>query len=267
MSKNIESQTEQQEEEHSVDLPALSFFGINIITFVVPLYPCMGLFLFYFYMMNLWAIDLLWIIVFFPSVFILLLYIYILLLIEFCAIFTRRWHKKSPPEQGIFKRGFLDHQVADIYRTKYYHLRGFIIKYPVWISSKSPFPWLVNRTLRRISHSKIGKNVIMEDVFVGLEFTDIKDNVYLYPSVAISSHSVNSIFGKLNVFEIGLYKNSVIYPGNITGPGGQVGKDFVVLPNTVIHKHWTGKENELFYQGSPGRPTKYKGIDKEKIDN
>ena len=267
MAELTKNKSEGNQEEKTVELPVLTYFGLNFISFILPLYPCMSLFLLYLYIMNLFSIDVLWIIFFSPSVLLVLLYFYILILIEFAAMLVRRWIKKSPPEEGIFSRVFLEQETIDTRRIKYYHLRGFIIKFPVWLSSKSPFPWLVNRTLRRIGHNKIGNNVIMEDVFVGLEFTNIEDNVYIYPTGAVSSHSVNSIFGKLNIFEILINENSIIYPGNISGPGAHIDREYVILPNTVIHKHWKGKEDTYYYQGSPGRPIEYKGIDKKNEGN
>jgi len=137
---------------------------------------------------------------------------------------------------------------------KYYHKRGFIIKFPIWLTSKSPFPWLINRTLRRISHNKIGKNVIYSDAYVGLEFTDIEDNVFIYPTTALSSHAVNTIFGKITMLEIKIGKNNTLYPGIIMGCGALTTENNVIYPNTVLHKSWRGKPGKFYYQGSPGRP-------------
>jgi len=258
MAEKRENEKEEEQKEQTIELPVLTYFGLNMLSFVIPLYPCLFLFLLFLFIVNTLSIDLILIFLFIPPLFLMLLYIYIILLIEFNALFVRRWNKKSPPKEGIFPRIFLEKETSETRLIKYYHLRGFVIKFPVWISAKSPFPWLINRALRRIGHNKIGKNVVMEDVFVGLEFTKIQDNVFMYPSAAISSHSVNSIFGKLNMFEIEINENSVIYPGNITGPGATIDKNFVILPNTVIHKHWKGKPREyFFYQGSPGKPVKF----------
>ncbi len=262
-----EERKEAEQKEQTVELPVLTYFGLNMLSFVIPLYPCMGLFLLYLFITNILSVEIIWMFLFIPSLFLLLLYIYIILLIEFAAILVRRWNKKSPAQEGVFPRMFIDKETPETRLIKYYHLRGFIIKFPVWLSGKSPFPWLLNRALRRIGHNKIGKNVIMEDVFVGLEFTDIQDNVFMYPSTAVSSHSVNSIFGWLNMFVVKINENSVIYPGNISGCGALIDKNYVIFPNTVIHKHWKGRPNELFYQGSPGKPLTgtYKGI--EEIEN
>ena len=116
------------------------------------------------------------------------------------------------------------------------------------------FPWLVNRALRRISHNKIAKNVIYCDAYVGLEFTDIGENTFFYPTSALSSHAVNTIFGKITMLEIKLGDNNTFYPGVIAGPNAVTNENNVILPNTVLHKNWRGKPDKFFYQGSPGRP-------------
>ena len=176
------------------------------------------------------------------------------LLVEFTAVWAKRWNKKSPPIQGVFKRVLDDKSSDEFYLIKYYHKRGFIIKYPMWITSKSPFPWLVNRALRKISHNKLGSNVIYCDSYVGLEFTDLGDNVFMYPTSALSSHAVNTIFGKISMMEIKLGSNTTFYPGIIAGPNALTEDNNVIFPNTVLHKNWRGKPGKFYYQGSPGRP-------------
>jgi len=175
-------------------------------------------------------------------------------LIEFTAFWARSWNKKSPPKQGVFRRVLDDVNSEEGKLMKYYHKRGFIIKYPMWLTSKSPFPWLINRTLRRISHNKIGKNVIYNDAYVGLEFTDIEDNAFFYPTSSLSSHAVNTIFGKITMLEIKIGENNTFYPGTIIGCGALSTDNNVIYPNTVLHKNWRGKPGKLYYQGSPGRP-------------
>ncbi|GAG83828.1 unnamed protein product, partial [marine sediment metagenome] len=175
---------------------------------------------------------------------------------------ARIWNRKSPPQQGVFARVLGDINSPEGKLIKYYHKRGFIIKYPMWLTSKSPFPWLVNRTLRRISHNKIGQNVIYCDGYVGLEFTDLGDNVFIYPSSGLSSHAVNTIFGKISMLEIKLGRNTTIYPGDVIGPNVITEDNNVIYPNTVLHKNWRGKPGKDYYQGSPGRP-----IETENLEN
>lgn len=244
-----------QKEEKTVELPAIDFFKINFISFLVPLYACLGLFLLFEYgFITLFSISPLIHLFLLPPFLFFLYYLYLIILIEFTALWTRSWDKKSPPKEGVFKRVLDDINSEEGRIMKYYHKRGFIIKFPIWLTSKSPFPWLINRTLRRISHNKIGKNVIYSDAYVGLEFTDIEDNVFIYPTTALSSHAVNTIFGKITMLEIKIGKNNTLYPGIIMGCGALTTENSVIYPNTVLHKSWRGKPGKFYYQGSPGRP-------------
>ena len=248
---------EDQEDDNrqTVTLPALDFFKINFLSFLIPFYPCLGLFLvFEYFFINLFSIPLFIHILLLPALFLGLYYLYLALLIEFASLWVNYWNRKSPPIEGVFKRILDDPNNQEGKLIKYYHKRGFIIKYPMWLTSKSNWPWLVNRTLRKIGHNKIGKNVIYCDGYVGLEFTDLGDNVFIYPTSALSSHAVNSIFGKITMLEINLGKNTTFYPGIIAGPNAVTANDNVILPNTVLHKNWRGKQGILYYQGSPGKP-------------
>ena len=244
-----------QKKEKVVELPILDFFKINFISFLVPLYVCLGLFLLFEYgFINMFSISLDIHFLLLPGLLLFLYYIYLLLLIEFTALWTRRWYKKSPPIEGVFKRVLDDKDSEEGKMMKYYHKRGFIIKFPMWLTSKSPFPWLVNRALKRISHNKIGRNVIYCDAYVGLEFTEIGDNVFFYPTSALSSHAVNTIFGKITMMTLKMGKNTTLDPGIIMGPNALTTEDNVIFPNTVLHKNWRGKPGKKYYQGSPGRP-------------
>jgi hypothetical protein len=244
-----------QKKEKVVELPILDFFKINFISFLVPLYFCLGLFLLFEYGFILTfsvPLDIHFLLL--PVLLLLLYYVYLLLLIEFTALWTRRWNKKSPPVEGVFKRVLDEKDSGEGKMMKYYHKRGFIIKFPMWLTSKSPFPWLVNRALRRISHNKIGRNVIYCDAYVGLEFTELGDNVFFYPTSALSSHAVNTIFGKITMMTLKMGKNTTLYPGIIMGPNAITTDNNVIFPNTVLHKNWRGKPDKYYYQGSPGRP-------------
>lgn len=254
-----------EEEKQSVELPALDFFKISIITFIVPLYACLGIFLLYEFLIVIpigMPIIIQFLII--PGLLLALYYLYLILLIEFARFWTASWIKKSPPKEGVFPRVLDDVNSPEGRMLKYYHKRGFIIKYPMWLTQKSPFPWLINRTLRRIGHNKIGHNVIYADCYVGLEFTDLGDNTFIYPTTALSSHAVNSIFGKISMLEIKTGPNTTLYPGIIAGPGVLTTDDNVIFPNTVLHKSWRGKPEKKYYQGSPGRPIEITHLEKNK---
>jgi hypothetical protein len=251
----IKEEDQEDEKGQTVSLPALDFFKINFLSFLIPLYLCLGLFLiFEFFFINLFSIPLFIHVLLLPPLLLCLYYLYLILLIEFTSLWVNYWNRKSPPAQGVFKRILDNPNSKEGKLIKYYHKRGFIIKFPMWLTSKSNWPWLVNRTLRKIGHNKIGKNVIYCDGYVGLEFTNLGDNTFIYPTSALSSHAVNSIFGKITMLEIKLGKNTTFYPGIIAGPNAVTTNNNVILPNTVLHKNWRGKPGFLYYQGSPGKP-------------
>ena len=241
--------------EKTVELPALDFFKINFISFLVPLYVCLGFFLLFEYgFINLLSIPPIIHLFTLPVLLLILYYIYLVVLIEFTAFWARSWNKKSPPKQGVFRRVLDDVNSEEGKLMKYYHKRGFIIKFPIWLTSKSPFPWLINRTLRRISHNKIGRNVIYCDAYVGLELTELGENAFFYPTSGLSSHAVNTIFGKITMMKVKMGKNTTFYPGLVMGPNAVTTDNNVFFPNTVLHKNWRGKPDKYYYQGSPGRP-------------
>ncbi len=258
-----ESDSNLKEEEKTVELPTIDFFKISFITFLVPLYVCLALFLIFEYLFIIrFSIPVIIHFLLLPGFLFLLYYIYLIILIEFAAFWTRSWNKKSPPKQGVFERILNDVNCPEGKMIKYYHKRGFIVKFPVWFTSKSPFPWLVNRALRRIAHNKIGHNVIYCDSYVGLEFTDIGNNVFIYPTSMLSSHAVNSIFGKLSILEIKIGEGTVFYPGTISGPGVLTINDYVIFPNSLLHKSWRGKPGMKYYQGSPAHPIEPNHLEK-----
>ncbi len=250
-------QPEKLDDTQSVELPIIEFFLINFINFLVPLYVCLGLFILVeFVLIHVISTKLIFQLIFLPFLLFILYHIYILSLIETSAIWVRVWNNNSPPVQGVFKRQFKDPNSKEGKMLKYYHRRGFLIKFPVWLSSKSPFPWLLNRALRRIGHIKLGRNVIYCDSFPALEFTRVEDNVFLYPGSVLSSHAVNSIFGKISILEIELGTNTVLFPGTVAGPGAKTLKNFVIYPNSVLHKRWSGSSQFKKYQGAPAQPIK-----------
>ncbi|TFF99900.1 MAG: hypothetical protein EU541_03780 [Promethearchaeota archaeon] len=245
----------EKNRKQSVELPIIEFFLINFICFLLPLYACFGIFfIIELILIQLLSTELIIQIIILPFLLFLLYYLYILLLIEIAAFWVKYWNKKSPPIQGVFKRKFDDIESEEGKMLKYYHRRGFIIKFPVWLASKSPFPWLLNRALRKIGHNEIKNNVIYCDSFPALEFTKIKENTFLYPGSVLSSHAVNSIFGKISILEIDLGRNTVFFPGTVAGPGVTTFDDFVIFPNSSLVKNWRGLSEKKKYSGSPAKP-------------
>jgi hypothetical protein len=261
--KDTSNQNESNETGKVVELPIIEFIGINFITAMVPFYICLGIFfLIYYILIEIISIPLIIHLFIFPIFIFFLYHIYILILIEVCALWVYIWNKKSPPQQGMFKRVLHDVHSPEGKMLKYYHRRGFIIKFPIWLSSKSPFPWLLNRTLRRIGHNELGKNVIYCNAFPGLELTELGDNSFIYPASILSSHAVQSIFGKITIKKVKLGRETVFYPGCVAGPGAKTEDDVTIYPCSGLPKNWKGEKNQKYYTGIPARP-----IDKNEIRN
>lgn len=124
----------------TVELPALDFFKINILSFIIPLYVCLGLLLlFEYFIIITFSIPLIFHLLLLPGMILLLYFVYLMILIEFATFWVKRWHKKSPPKEGVFKRVLAEVNSEEGRMMKYYHKRGFIIKYPMWLTSKSLF--------------------------------------------------------------------------------------------------------------------------------
>jgi acetyltransferase-like isoleucine patch superfamily enzyme len=199
--------------------------------------------------------------VLFPLWLIGALFLWIFLVIEFAAVITHYWRKRSAPIEGVFHRTFSKGNVEDE-RLKYYHDRGYIIKFPVWLSSKSPFPWLLKYTLKRIGFQNyIGKDVTFMDTIPGLEFTTIKDGVTYYPGSSTASHVVDSIFGNLTIKKLTIEKNASVFPHTIIGPGVVLNENNALMPRSAGIKDWKSKPEKKYYSGSPGHPLgEYEGI-------
>jgi len=243
-----------EREEQVLEISVGDFFIISFICFLGPLYFCLLIFIGVEYILfHFLKVSLIIHILIFPFLIIFLYIIYILILIEICAFWVKRWNKICPPQEGVFLRT-LDENTNEGKMLKYYHKRGFIIKFPMWIASKSPFPWLLNRVLKRIGHNKIGENVIYCDAYAGLELTNIEDNVFIFPTSVLSSHAVNSIFGKITIMRIKLGKNTTLYPGVTVGSGAITQNGNILYPNTLLHKNWRGESGKKFYRGSPAKP-------------
>src|SRR5271157_2439072 len=207
----------------SVELPLTTYFLVSMFTFCVPLIPVLAeIGLYGWIYLNIPSPPLIlwdwlgtagmWIFLL-PLAFIGFLTTYIALCVTFTTSVIHRWNRKSAPVEGVFSRRFTKAGVIDK-RIHYYHLRGFAIKWPMWVTSKSPFPWLVNWCLQR-NDDKLGKDVIFDNSIVPLELTEIGDDVYFGPGSCIETHMVNAIFGELFIGRIKVGSNVTVGNGAV----------------------------------------------------
>ena len=176
---------------------------------------------------------------------------YIWSMTKFCKILHWYYNKKSPAKTGVYSRKFTKHNVADL-AVHYYHLRGFMYKWPVFISKKSIFPWTVNFVLRDMAANKIDKDVIYGDAYVSLEFTDLHQGAVIMDGTTLSSHVNDSIFGNLTIEEVTVEKNGVMQTNSIMAPGGTISEGTAIGPKTFVPKGWRiEREDSKFIYGAP----------------
>ncbi len=253
----------KDETVHVVSIPMKDFILVQIVTFCVPLIPVLAeLGLCVWLVTNGPSIPFLlwdWIdpvrgvwVFFLPLMGIGIAYTYIFVCVVLTTTWIHHWNRQCPPEEGYFSRKFTEKGLAD-HRLDFYHKRGFAIKWPMWVTSKSPFPWLVNWCLRR-NDNEFGKNVLFDNSFVPLELCHAEDNVYFAPGSSASAHTVNAIFGDLFMGRIQIGKNVVIGSNSIIGPGAVALPNSTFLPNALINSRWKDKWGTLYYSGTSARP-------------
>ncbi|MBD3351338.1 MAG: hypothetical protein GF364_07605 [Candidatus Lokiarchaeota archaeon] len=267
--------TEDADEEQEVAIPLGGYFGIHTVVFVGGVALPSMLMLYYGPLMRLIGLNNLfgltnsvilgiqdfWIWFFFPLWLLLALFIFILMTAWISELFNKYWHNKSPPEQGLYRRKFSKNDVVDE-RLKYYHYRGFVIKWPLWLAMKSPFPWMKYWILRYIGHNNVDESAVYIDAFPCLEFSTLKKNAVVMCGGLISSHVVDSLYGNLTIKAISIGENTLLNCNTVMAPGAIVDDNNVFMPHTFAIKDWKSKDKVKFYSNSPARSIedKYKGI-------
>lgn len=243
--------------ENEVQLPRIPFFLINLYQFMMPIFVIMivdGI-TFYFYVLLHFSVLLQMIL--FPFLFISNMYLSIWSMSKFCRILHLYWNQKSPAREAVYSRKFKNGNVADP-AVHYYHLRGFMYKWPVWVAKKSFFPWMINFVLRDMADNEIHENAMYGDCYVSLEFTDLQDQSVVMEGSCISSHVVDSIFGNLTVKKVIVEKQGVLHATGVMAPGGIISDGMAVGPRSFVVKHQHVKNDDAnFVWGTPARKFGY----------
>jgi acetyltransferase-like isoleucine patch superfamily enzyme len=218
--------------------------GIIIIgfSFIVP-----G-FIFYFYVFKilapyLFAYSLSLSIIFNPFLITLLLltpliFIAIYLLhLFFVALFTKYFYRvadKRGPSHGIYDRNL----ETSIKTLDYYHFGSFLMKYPIFAFSRSPFPWFLNWELNFLESNKIGKDTILEETFIHSHI-NFGNKCYLGTFSHMTNHVVDGVYGEENLTFIGVNIGNRVILSPITGglPGTEIGDDATLLPGCTTLKY------------------------------
>ncbi|MEX2682908.1 MAG: hypothetical protein Q6373_015065 [Candidatus Sigynarchaeota archaeon] len=192
-----------------------------------------------------------------PVIFWALYFVYLGCTVLVTHGYLRYYDKKSPAITKVLKRQFKDKNHPDYKMLHYYHMRGAIIKYSLWISQKSPFPGLMIRLLRYYGHNEIGKRVIYENCFPALEFAHIRDDVVLEAGSSLSTHVVESLYGRLVIEKIWIKERAVVGINSIVGPGVVIDRDSQLGDNNMAYQNWPlvkqPEMNSSFFNGSPAK--------------
>lgn len=190
-----------------------------------------------------------------------LYYLYIACTAAITKVFLRYYDARSPGEPGVLQRQFKDTTHPDYVKLHYYHMRGAVVKYSLWITQKCPFPSLVNRLLRYYGHNTIGKGVIYENCFPGLEMTVVGDGVVIEAGASLSTHVVESLYGNLVLDQVTIGDNAVVGVSSIVGPGIVVPPGHLIGDNCMTFKNWpltpVDDPATTFYNGSPARKASF----------
>nr|MDO8085288.1 hypothetical protein [Candidatus Sigynarchaeum springense] len=192
-----------------------------------------------------------------PVLFWALYFVYLGFTVLTTHIYLKYNDKKSPAATKVLKRQFKDKNHPDYKMLYYYHMRGAIIKYSLWLAQKSPFPGLLQGILRHYGHSEIGKSVMYENCFPALEFANIRDDVILEAGTSLSTHVVESLYGKLVIEKIWIKERAVVGLNSIVGPGTVIDRDSQLGDNNMAYQNWPLVKQDgvksSFFNGSPAR--------------
>jgi len=156
-------------------------------------------------------------------------------------LFWRFTEKKSPSKSGIIPRNIPSKTLT------YYHLRGFLMKYPKNFVMKGIFPWVANWFFNFVGSNIIGKGSTIEESGGSDKFVKVGKNCYIGVDSVLSSHLVEGIFGNVSYFQIKVGDNVTGAGKNLVGPGTEIHDNSCLLPLASSPKHNILKGNNYYF--------------------
>ncbi|MFX1375792.1 MAG: DapH/DapD/GlmU-related protein [Promethearchaeota archaeon] len=255
----IESQTEDETGREEIKFQYFWYlfmlFTVYLASLVIPAIPFMAYLIFFFVPQFLDTSNFITLFTEFkpliallsmPLVLVVCYLIRLLLIGVITRGFWKYSQKKSPSKDGLIPRNFPSKIL------KYYHFRGFLMKYGKNIFTKGMFPWLSNWFYNFVGASKIGKGSTLEESPTNDKFIEVGENCYVGVNSTLASHVVEGIFGNISYFKVSLGDNSTVAAMNIIGPGSEVNNNAYLLPLASATKHSVIKGNN-YYWGIPLR--------------
>ena len=198
-----------------------------------------------------WYITLFWSETYFWGFFIVLpfnifLSIYLIQLsaILISVLFLKIVNLIHNPKEGNFKRSIED---RDYY---YWTVRNIVKKWPLYVTSSNPFPWLKNRFTLRFFGVKIGKKAICDNSWISSEFVSIGKNVIIGMNSTILSFAIeqdNFILKKIIVDDnVLIGAKCVLLPGTIIKQDTKLSAHSYTNHNQILEEH-------SIYKGHPAK--------------
>ncbi|MBD3188816.1 hypothetical protein GF325_18450 [Candidatus Bathyarchaeota archaeon] len=249
-----------KDEQVGVKLPFSRLASSIIMIIISGLFPCSFVCVLYFHVLNYLAPSVItsiaWVVLL-PAFFWAMYYLYLGITVLVTKAFLVYFDRQCELPEGVIQRQFKDPSHPDYKILHFYHMRGAIIKYALWITQKSPFPGMVHKVLVFFGHNQIGRHVIYENCFLGLEFAFIGDGAVIETGAALSTHVVESLYGNLWIKRLELKRDSTTGVNTIIGPGIIVEEDSQVGDNCMAFMNWPLVQKEgnssKFFNGSPAK--------------
>lgn len=259
--KAMQEKLAKEWENKQVTIPIMQFGYLMFYQGILPFIPPCALVIGFFYLWKMFSNYWYAFVLALPVLFIVTYFLYIIILTELTYLLVEYWtNRKSPQQEGEFARDFKDGDVEDT-AIKYYHIRGFLYKWPVFFAKKSIFPWIVHYILNHLGENEIHKNAMYLDAFVGLEMIGLDENAVVGDACVISSHIVDSIFGSLTIRWVRVGKNSILLNNISSAPGSTLADNTFYFANAFFAKGKSATSTEKYFYGVPARPMKYEGVE------
>ncbi|MHA1229544.1 MAG: hypothetical protein ACTSRP_00485 [Candidatus Helarchaeota archaeon] len=249
------------------DLSLWIFLSVHFFIVLTPIYPIVYLLVLYWNIFN-YSIQIG--LIFLPLVILGLLFLYILCVVYLTKLVLVISHWKCKPVEGEnMERDFHSKTVF------HYHLRGFVKKFPLWLINRSPYHFLLPWMFKTFGLYKIGKNSIIYDSWIGLEFIYIEDDCIVGIGSVLSSHLVDGM-NRLTIKRITLNRHTQLGHDVLLAPGVETGEYTIIRSRAGVPKleklkdytvYKSGFDNSLYKKDFKGTRILRKrlGVDKDSI--
>lgn len=247
--------SEEKRKVHSEGYYIFSFISMHIFSFGVA-----GI-IFIFFIMNFFIPNVLNVSNFFdlilipeslitilltPGIIILSYLIHLFLVAIVLKLIYNHTEKLEPMKVGIIPRE------KNSRALKYYHIRSYILRYPKWAFTKSPFPWLAIKLFNFVGTTNYGKGTTLEEQVCGEKYITTGKNCYFGVNGVLTSHLVEGSFGNVQLFPIKIGNNVSLSTFACIPPGTEIGDNVVMFPVSGSAKNEILKSNN-YYIGMPVR--------------